>query len=308
MASKFQEPANTWFEGFLFSLRSRKLSKCTISDYSVTLRKFFAFLGPDSPGSVSKTVIQRFLGSQEVSAKTLSNYCIGLSVFYSWAVEEGLVAKNPMDGLARPRPETRVIQAIPLQHIRLLLASTDRSASYSRPGKRNSAHALPYSDRNRLILLLLLDTGIRVSELVAMRWSDVDMEDLSIKVFGKGAKERVVVFSARTGKALWRYKLSLSALESDFVIADVDGRPLGRNAVNLVLRRLCKRAGVPIYSPHDFRHTFAIEFLRNHPNIFALQALLGHSSLDMVKRYLAISQVDLNEAHRHGSPVDNWGL
>jgi len=71
---------------------------------------------------------------------------------------------------------------------------------------------------------------------------------------------------------------------------------------------MCKRAGMPEYSPHDFRDTFAVNFLRNYPNTFALQRMLGHSTLDMVKRYLAISERDVQKAHKHASPVENWGL
>jgi hypothetical protein len=69
----------------------------------------------------------------------------------------------------------------------------------------------------------------------------------------------------------------------------------------------CDRASVPRYSPHDFRHTFAVNFFRNYPNIYALQQMLGHSTLDVVKRYLAISESDVAEAHKHASPVENWG-
>jgi len=75
-----------------------------------------------------------------------------------------------------------------------------------------------------------------------------------------------------------------------------------------ILRRLCKKAGVPLYSPHDFRHTFAVEYLRNHPNIYTLQETLGHTTLDMVRQYLVISQSDIREAHRRASPVEHWGL
>jgi site-specific recombinase XerD len=88
----------------------------------------------------------------------------------------------------------------------------------------------------------------------------------------------------------------------------LNDRPLDRNNVGKIISRICKRAGVPVYSPHDFRHTFAVNYLRNYPNIYALQQMLGHSSLDMVKRYLVISEGDLKNAHLQASPVEHWNL
>jgi integrase len=84
--------------------------------------------------------------------------------------------------------------------------------------------------------------------------------------------------------------------------------PLSRYALGRLVKRLGDRAGVHGATVHRFRHTFAIEFLRNQPNIFALQRMLGHSSLEMVRRYLAIAQADVEVAHQEGSPVANWAL
>jgi site-specific recombinase XerD len=83
---------------------------------------------------------------------------------------------------------------------------------------------------------------------------------------------------------------------------------MSRHNLRHIIERICARADLPRYTPHDFRHTFAVNYLRNYPNIYTLQEMLGHTTLDMVKRYLAISQNDLDDAHRHASPVENWGL
>jgi integrase len=125
------------------------------------------------------------------------------------------------------------------------------------------------ADRNRAILLLLLDTGMRASELCGLNFSQVDSHNRRVRVMGKGAKERAIPFSPRTGQALWRYLTSRQDVRAnDSLIATVDGR------------------GDP----------------------YTLQELLGHSSLDMVKNYLRIAQIDIDSAHCRASPVDHWRL
>lgn len=298
-----EQPAITWLNGFVLSCRARKLSEHTISDYLNTLNKFVSFVDPQI---ATRTHIREFLANQQVSNKTLLNYHIGLSVFYKWANEEDLRSDNPMLGIKRPKPEKRVIQPIPYEHIKVLLAVISRSAPYKRPGMRSCTHTIPSAKRNLAIILLLLDTGMRVSELVNVKCSDLDLKQMTIKVFGKGHKERIVSISSRTAQVIWRYKPQ--QIPSEYLISDEKGHQLGRNAINLMLRRLCQKAHVPIYSPHDFRHTFAVEYLRNHPNIYTLQETLGHTTLDMVRHYLVISQSDIKEAHKRASPVENWGL
>jgi len=298
-----EQPTYTWIEGFQLACRARKLSDHTIADYMNTLYKFVSFTNPET---ATRTQIREFLASRKVSNKTLLNYHIGLSVFYKWVVEESLRSDNPMLGIKRPKPETRVIQPIPFEHIKLILAAIDRSAPYKRPGQRSCTHTIPSAKRNQAIILLLLDTGMRVSELVGLKCADLDLKQLIIKLFGKGHKERIVSISTRTAQTIWRYRPQ--QIPSEYLFTDDHNHALGRNAINQILRRLCKKAGVPLYSPHDFRHTFAVEYLRNHPNIYTLQETLGHTTLDMVRQYLVISQSDIREAHRRASPVEHWGL
>lgn len=126
---------------------------------------------------------------------------------------------------------------------------------------------------------------------------------------GKGALERSVPFSPRTAQALWRYLSTRPKAETNeplFVTAL--NRPMDRGQLRKFLVFLGKRAGVKDVHPHRFRHTFAIEYLRNDGDPYTLQKILGHSTLDMVKKYLALAQVDLDKAHKRASPVDNWAV
>jgi len=289
-------------DGFTLNCQARRLSPFTIRDYTNTLNKLTDFLNDKSIDEVTRADLLNFLSVQEVSKKTLYNYHIGLSVFFKWCLSEKLITENPLAGIPRPKPEQRTIQPIPENHIRAILQAVER-VTYERDGKTVTAY-LPDRYRNRALILLLLDTGIRASELCKIQRKDLDLANRSVKVIGKGRKERILYFSPTTAQAIWKYDIG----ESEYLFSSSRNRPLDRNNLRHILERICDRANVPRYSPHDFRHTFAVNFLRNYPNIYALQQMLGHSTLDMVKRYLAISESDVADAHRHASPVENWNL
>ena len=164
--------------------------------------------------------------------------------------------------------------------------------------------------RNRTIILLLLDTGIRASELCGLAIKDADLTNKRILVLGKGNKERAVPISPRTAKTLWRYLTTERKDEpvNAPLFLGSEGDPLNRDALLKLLIRLRAKAGVNDCHPHRFRHTFAVNFLRNGGNAFELQMALGHTTLQMVQTYLALAQADLDAAHRKASPVENWRL
>ena len=299
-------------EGYNLAAQARALSVHTIRDYNNTFKQFKKHLGSDPYFStITKKHIRQFLAAQtHLSNKTLLNYHTGLSALYTWATAEGYARDHHMHGIERPRPEQRAIQPIPLEHIRSMLSVLGQSKTYTRPGKRSSTHSTPCANRNRAIILTLLDTGMRASELCGVRIHQVDLDQRKFKVFGKGSKERLLPFSARTGQAIWRYLAADRKTDhmGQPLFATQNGGPLTRTHLRHILERIAARADLPHYTPHDFRHTFAVNYLRNYPNIYTLQEMLGHTTLDMVKRYLAISQSDLDDAHRHASPVEKWGL
>ena len=298
--------------GYNLAARARSLSEHTIRDYNNTFNKFKKHLGSNPAfSSITKTQIRGFLAAQtHLTNKTLLNYHTGLSALYTWAVAEGYAPAQLMHQIDRPKPEQRAIQPIPLDHIRAMLSVLGQSKAYARPGKRTSTHATPCADRNRAILLLLLDTGLRASELCGIKIHQLDLDHRKVKIFGKGSKERVLPYSARTGQVIWKYLATQRPDDhlGQALFATQRGQPLTRTHLRHIIERICARADLPKYTPHDFRHTFAVTYLRNYPNIYTLQEMLGHTTLDMVKRYLAISQHDLTDAHRHASPVEKWGL
>jgi integrase/recombinase XerD len=142
-----------------------------------------------------------------------------------------------------------------------------------------------------------------------LRIYQVDLRNRRATVFGKGSKERIVPISARTAQAVWRYLAERGETrKAEVLLLGRDDLPLSRYALGRLVKRIGNRAGVHGATVHRFRHTFTIELLRNQPNVFALQRMLGHSTLGMVSRYLAIAQADEEVAHQEGSPVANWAL
>jgi len=300
-------------EGFTLAAHARRLSKRTIADYSNTFRKLQKHLGADAPiGEITVAQVRGFLAAQRhLSKKTVRNYHTGLSALWTWAADEGLVGSNVIHEIKPPRPEKRAVEPYSEQDVRAMLQAVELSQVRCRNGHRPSRTRLATATRNKAIVLLLLDTGIRAQELCSARVGDLDLRNRQLKVMGKGAKERIVRISAGTAQAVWRY---LATREEEDKVAgrplfiDKGGRRIGRDDLYHTIRRLGDRAGVLMANVHRFRHTFAIEFLRNKGNPWALQMALGHSSMDMVRRYLALAEADMEAAHRVASPVANWNL
>ena len=297
--------------GFFLRLDARKLSSHTISDYETTLiKKFQVFLERDMlVQDITSRHIEEFLAAQTVSKKTTLNYHTGLSAFWSWAVKEKIAKEHVVRAVPPPRPELPAIQPYNEQEIRSMLNSLERSKIYRRPGQKPMTNTARNTERNRAIILLLLDTGIRNEELCNIKLHDVDRRNQRIYIMGKGSRERHVPFSSRTHQAIWRYlTLRPDAQMNEPLFLLENDRGFNRHRLLDLIQTIGARAFVQDVTIHRFRHSFAIEYLRNGGDPYTLQRLLGHSTLDMVKRYLAIVQADIEKAHRRASPVDNWAL
>ena len=297
-------------EQFLFAKRAQRLSPNTIRDYERTYRYFQNNLSTDQPIDEIKPIdVRRFMASLELSKKSLLNIHVGLSSLWSWMVREEIIPENIMKKVERPRPEIRAITPFTKGEVDTLFLSLERSNEYSRPGKRACSHRLQNYYRNRAILLIFLDTGMRSSEVCGLRFTDF-ISQLRIRVFGKGGKERLLPISEITAKAIDDYvqkerPSAKSCAENIFVTRT--NKKLCAYDLYHRISIIGTRAGIHS-NPHRFRHTFAINFLRNGGDIYALQAMLGHTSFEMVKRYLAIARADIEAAHQKASPVINWGL
>lgn len=299
-------------QGYFINAYARQLSPHTISDYQNILSKFQASLKKDYlMTEITSTHIAVFLGNYaKLKKKTILNYHIGLSALWTWAIGEGIVEENVVRRIRPPKPEVRVVVPYTLEEIKLMLASLERTKRYTRPGQGYQDRATLEPERARALILFLIDTGVRADEICNIKIGHVDKRLMRVKIFGKGAKDRYVSFSARTAQALWRYLSTRDDPKDDqylFASRGPSGQ-LDRSRLLKMLIAIGKRAGVKGVNIHRFRHTFAISYLRNRGDVYTLQRLLGHSTLDMVKRYLAIVQTDIENVYQLASPVGNWGL
>ncbi len=237
-----------------------------------------------------------------LSPLTVKGYMLIVQAFFSWCDREGLLEgrTNPTKKVPRVKAPKFVIQTFTPAQLAELLDACDMDT--------------PYGYRDYAMLLLLMDTGIRASELCGLRLGDI--QEGYITVFGKGSKQREVGLGPIAGQALWKYinqyrkALGPKAIE-DHVFIGQNGVPLLRGGLYQALQRLGERAhidGVRL-SPHTFRHTFARAWLENGGEIFKLSRVLGHSEMQTTQVYLRDFQSrEARVEHAQFSPVERLKL
>jgi integrase/recombinase XerD len=160
-----------------------------------------------------------------------------------------------------------------------------------------------YQRRLHLLVLFLLDTGCRISEALTLRVNEIDFDNLLVTLDGKGRKQRVVPFSFELRKVMFRYVADYGRKPDLLLLASRNETRLGRRVMLRDVKLLCKRLGFtpPARTLHAFRHTFAVNYLRRGGSVFHLQKVLGHSSLEMTRRYANMSTEDLQAVHERVS-------
>lgn len=250
---------------------------------------------------------KRFNGDQSLlKPSSIDNHWKTIRGFYNWG-ETILSIQRPDLKLQRPKYESPQIIPFSQEEVKRLLDACQFTQVVKQSGKSYKIKR-PNADRDRAILLILLDTGMRLGELTRLKLGDINLEngEIYIRPYRDGikSKARAVFLGARTRQAVWKYIAKQQATndQSEPLII------LKGASVRLLITRIGDNAKVPNAHPHRFRHTMAITYLRNHGDMFTLQRLLGHSTLDMTMRYLDIAKTDIAEAHRYASPVDVWKL
>jgi len=288
-------------QAFLLACEVDGLSPYTISDYRKRIGQFARFMdsiGIDEVDQVTIDYIRLFLLKKKETCGPVSiyNYHRDLKRFFNWLVQEGRLKETPMAHMKPPRQPKTLIKPFEPDQLRQLLTLCDESTFLGL--------------RNRAILLVFIDTAIRLCEMDRMQIEDLDFTRGIIKVHGKGAKERVVAIQPRTQKILLRYLLSRNDGHRCVWVSE-ERRPLTHWGIENMVQQLGKRAQLQNVrcSPHTFRHTSATMCLQNGAGEFEVQAMLGHSTLTMTRRYVAsLNSEKAAEAHKRFSPVEHLKL
>jgi site-specific recombinase XerD len=242
--------------------------------------------------------------------RTIQTYARSARAFFHWLVRQNLLAENPFDRVVFPKVGRPLIQTITDEEFeKLLLACA--------PPNEEGRFAERAAVRNRAILWLFYDTGIRVSELTHLRLVDFDRKKGMITVKGKGSKERRIALGQNCLRNVLQYVdrhrpdekelAEWGSLGEDHLFLAETRLPLTKNGITLLFARLKKRTGITgkRISPHIFRHTFAIRYLILGNDPFSLQDLLGHEDMTTVKLYMHMNDETIQAQKRKYSPGDH---
>jgi site-specific recombinase XerD len=317
----FKLSAGELLDEYILSLEASNRRPKTMTWYVQILDRFFTFL--ESKGllkpldGIGREELRAYIlhlqtskrwpnkpptgkDTGKLSPASIQGHVRAIKALWGWLAREGHIDENPLSKFPLPKVPQKMLHIMAPGQVEKLLATVDR-------------HTV-LGARNYLIILLLYDCGLRVSELIRIKLEELDIGSGLIRVMGKGQKERLVPVSGVTRKEIIRYlahaRPHVCEAESPYLFAMPDGEPISANGVEQFLRRLAGKAGlagIRCY-PHAFRHTFATQFLANGGNVFALKNIMGHSSLETTLKYTHLQPRDLQNQHAHFSPVRNLGI
>ena len=286
---------------FLSTRKLRNLSPNTITFYSQHLNKFMEFMESHyhdvSVEQLDHNILREYVSGlkESHSAGGVNHHIKVLKILFKFMVEEGVITANPSKKISRIKTDQAVIPTFSNNQIRAMLEVTKHQMDF--PGIRNY-----------VLITLLYDTGCRISELLELKVDDIQLDEKILTVKGKGGNRRVVPFGDRSLIGLVKYLSKRTTLfgKGGVLFLTRFGEPLTRRMTNKIIERIGEKAKVENVrlSAHTFRHTFAKNWLMNGGDIFSLQKILGHKTLDMVRNYVNITFKDIQSQHNKFSPGD----
>jgi len=284
-------------EAFQLSATVAGRSRQTLELYQRSVEPLIQFLGDPELGQITPGDLRGYLAhlQEHLNPVTVSIRWRSIKACFNWLENEGWLKDNPIKHIATPH--------LPKQYPYVL--SDPQVQALLRAAKKRTANW--YSFRDYTVILTFLDCGLRVSELIHLTLTDLNALRHSLRVIGKGSKEREVFFGQRLARVMreWLSRRTLN-LPGDTLFSTRQGYPLRRYNIVRMLHQLGRQAGISgvRLSPHTLRHTFATQFIRNGGDPFALQRLLGHADIQTTMIYVHMAGAALREAHARASPVD----
>jgi len=283
---------NSQLDSFLDYLRDNKAcSENTVTNYAVDLAQFADFVENQKIGLIEITtpLIRAFLRSLAgfgYASSSIARKLSAVKAFELYLLEKRLITADPAATIRSPRLPERLPRALSRDGIERLI---------------EEARKIKPSLRNGTILEVMYGCGVRVAELVSLRWEDVDLNERWLKVRGKGDKERLIPFGRYAKEALIKWE-AVCPQESGFLFPGKAGAGITVRTVHRLVVQAARNAGLENVTPHSVRHSFATHMLEGGASLNVLQELLGHESLLTTQRYLKITPGHLRDSYMAAHP------
>ena len=287
-------------DNFITYIKSEKhYSDNTIISYKSDLELFYFFLKEekiDNIKIIDYQIIRKFLNylyDKKYTNKAIARHISSLRSFYKYLKKEKVVSNNPMVLISNPKIEKKLPKIVYSNELESILNTPDTNTTLGL--------------RDALILELLYSTGVRVSELVNICIQDINMNKKEIRIFGKGSKERIVLFGNRCLELINTYitksRSELNKNNLDYLLLSKTGKKINQREIRYIIDDVVKKTGLKMHiSPHVLRHTFATDLLNNGADLRSVQELLGHESLSTTTIYTHVSNEYLRKVYLNAHP------
>lgn len=277
----------------------KKTSNNTELSYKRDLGKLCQYLvenGISDVNGITTEVLSSYivyLGENHFAAATISRNVASIKAFFHYLYKEGIVEKDVSDGLKAPKIEKKMPEILTTEEVIWLLEQPKGDT--------------PKEIRNKAMLELLYATGIRVTELITLKVSDVNMQ-MGFIICRDGSKERVIPFGAAAKRAMIQYlekarNVMLLDLHSDILFVNCSGQPMSRQGFWKLIKYYAKKAGIVTdITPHTLRHSFAAHLVENGADLRSVQEMLGHSDISTTQVYAAMTHNRIREVYAKAHP------
>lgn len=268
----------------------------TVLAYGSDLKAFYEYIKKDLSLVTSEDIKKYIKSINNKSDKSIARLLTTLRMFYDFLEQKSIIKVSPMDSISGPKIGKYLPDVLTIDEVdRLLDIKIDNNYKY----------------RDKCILELLYSSGLRISELVSLRFENLSLDECIVKVMGKGSKERIVPLNDITVEYLNKYikeirPLMLKGTNNDYIFLNNHGKQLTRQAVFKMIKKRASDVGIKKnISPHTLRHTFATHMLTNGADIRFIQELLGHSDVQTTEIYTHIINETLKNNYNELNPRDN---
>lgn len=284
-------------EDFEFYNKSRNLAESTITYHNNSIRelgKLMNHFGIDRLMEIKENTVREYIlfkldGS--IKPKTINQYLRTWKPFGKYLLRKKYIKEDPFTSIENLFAEKELVQTFTEDELKILFDMPDRNTFTG--------------FRDYVFMLLLIETGVRISEAINIKLNDIKWKEGTIKIYGKGRKERIVPFQNYLEKQLKDYVRYRGTLDTDYLFVSIENKPLKVRSIQDNLNKYGKKARLKVRcNAHNFRHTFAKFYVMNGGEGFSLQRILGHTSMEMVSYYVSLFSKDISRQHEKFSPLN----